>query len=104
MAGGGSKTSTTNANTSEDRLFVYTNLVLACNPPPSLPVSLLSLSLSIHACVYATAFFFFLTLLKISQGKKKEVKKETGLGLSAKKDDNFGEWYSEVPHHLWIFY
>lgn len=28
--------------------------------------------------------------------KKKEVKKETGLGLSAKKDDNFGEWYSEV--------
>lgn len=28
--------------------------------------------------------------------KKKDVKKETGLGLSAKKDDNFGEWYSEV--------
>ncbi|XP_057461675.1 proline--tRNA ligase, cytoplasmic isoform X2 [Actinidia eriantha] len=28
--------------------------------------------------------------------KKKEVKKETGLGLSSKKDDNFGEWYSEV--------
>ncbi|KAL9243175.1 hypothetical protein vseg_017096 [Gypsophila vaccaria] len=31
-----------------------------------------------------------------SGGKKKEVKKETGLGLSFKKDDNFGEWYSEV--------
>ncbi|THG22243.1 hypothetical protein TEA_022555 [Camellia sinensis var. sinensis] len=30
-----------------------------------------------------------------NKGKKKEVKKETGLGLSAKKDDNFGEWYSE---------
>ncbi|KAK4840955.1 hypothetical protein QYF36_022264 [Acer negundo] len=29
-------------------------------------------------------------------GKKKEVKKETGLGLSFKKDENFGEWYSEV--------
>ncbi|CAL5352139.1 unnamed protein product [Camellia sinensis] len=31
-----------------------------------------------------------------NKGKKKEVKKETGLGLSAKKDDNFGEWYSEI--------
>ncbi|KAL1557610.1 proline--tRNA ligase [Salvia divinorum] len=31
-----------------------------------------------------------------AKGKKKEVKKETGLGLSHKKDDNFGEWYSEV--------
>ncbi|KAB2609988.1 proline--tRNA ligase C19C7.06 [Pyrus ussuriensis x Pyrus communis] len=29
-------------------------------------------------------------------GKKKEVKKETGLGLSKKKDENFGEWYSEA--------
>jgi prolyl-tRNA synthetase len=29
-------------------------------------------------------------------GKKKEVKKETGLGLTNKKADNFGEWYSEV--------
>ena len=28
--------------------------------------------------------------------KKKEVKKETKLGLAYKKDDNFGEWYSEV--------
>lgn len=24
------------------------------------------------------------------------MKKETGLGLSKKKDENFGEWYSEV--------
>lgn len=31
-----------------------------------------------------------------SGGKKKEVKKETGLGLSFKKDENFAEWYSEV--------
>ncbi|PKA63035.1 prolyl-tRNA synthetase [Apostasia shenzhenica] len=28
--------------------------------------------------------------------RKKEVKKETGLGLTNKKDENFGEWYSEV--------
>lgn len=28
--------------------------------------------------------------------KKKELKKETGLGLTYKKDENFGEWYSEV--------
>ncbi|KAM0954599.1 putative proline--tRNA ligase [Dioscorea sansibarensis] len=31
-----------------------------------------------------------------SKGRKKEVKKETGLGLTYKKDENFGEWYSEV--------
>ncbi|KAI4319920.1 hypothetical protein MLD38_033459 [Melastoma candidum] len=29
-------------------------------------------------------------------GKKKEVKKETELGLSIKKDENFGDWYQEV--------
>ncbi|KAF9607896.1 hypothetical protein IFM89_003600 [Coptis chinensis] len=29
-------------------------------------------------------------------GKKKQVKKETGLALTHKKDENFGEWYSEV--------
>lgn len=34
--------------------------------------------------------------IMIPGGKKKEVKKETGLGLSHKKDENFGEWYSEV--------
>ncbi|GAB2233627.1 hypothetical protein Droror1_Dr00002853, partial [Drosera rotundifolia] len=27
--------------------------------------------------------------------KKKVVKKETGLGMTYKKDENFGEWYSE---------
>lgn len=32
----------------------------------------------------------------LSEEKKKEVKKETGLCLSNKKDENFGEWYSEV--------
>ncbi|XP_004494473.1 proline--tRNA ligase, cytoplasmic [Cicer arietinum] len=31
-----------------------------------------------------------------SGGKKKEVKKETGLGLTNRKAENFGEWYSEV--------
>eukprot|EP00898_Chlorokybus_atmophyticus_P005396 jgi/Chlat1/5858/Chrsp4S06371 len=30
------------------------------------------------------------------QSAKKEVKKETQLGLSVKKDDDFGRWYSEV--------
>ncbi|MED6167999.1 hypothetical protein PIB30_008021 [Stylosanthes scabra] len=33
---------------------------------------------------------------KQSGAKKKEVKKETGLGLTNRKADNFGEWYSEV--------
>ncbi|KAF5196738.1 Proline--trna ligase [Thalictrum thalictroides] len=28
----------------------------------------------------------------VGGGKKKQVKKETGLGLTNKKDDNFGEW------------
>ncbi|KAJ4896404.1 Class II aaRS and biotin synthetases superfamily protein [Raphanus sativus] len=36
--------------------------------------------------------------------KKKDVKKETGLGLSVKKDENFGEWYSEVCKHEMIEY
>jgi len=29
-------------------------------------------------------------------GAKKEMKKETRLGISNKKDENFGDWYSEV--------
>lgn len=33
---------------------------------------------------------------------KKEVKKETGLGLAFKKEDNFGEWYSDVSNLLII--
>lgn len=34
----------------------------------------------------------------LAGAKKKEVKKETGLGLTHRKADNFGEWYSEVFH------
>lgn len=34
--------------------------------------------------------------MSFSAPKKKEVKKETGLGLTYRKDENFGEWYSEV--------
>ncbi|RRT65361.1 hypothetical protein BHE74_00024066 [Ensete ventricosum] len=30
--------------------------------------------------------------------RKKEVKKETGLGLTYKKHESFGEWYSEKDH------
>ncbi|RZC92293.1 hypothetical protein C5167_026924 [Papaver somniferum] len=29
-------------------------------------------------------------------GRSKEVKKKTSLGLSNKRDENFGDWYSEV--------
>lgn len=36
---------------------------------------------------------------RFSGGKKKEVKKETGLGLTYKKAENFGEWYSEVSDY-----
>jgi prolyl-tRNA synthetase len=28
--------------------------------------------------------------------KKKEVKKESGLGLAFKKEENFGDWYSDL--------
>ena len=35
-------------------------------------------------------------MIEFIGGKKKEVKKETGLGLANRKDENFGEWYSEV--------
>lgn len=40
--------------------------------------------------------FKYCFVICLSEAKKKEVKKETGLGLSYKKDENFGEWYSEV--------
>lgn len=43
-------------------------------------------------------------LLTFVGGKKKELKKETGLGLSYKKDDNFGEWYSEVCLRCLVLY
>ena len=39
---------------------------------------------------------FFAFGCRLAGGKKKEVKKETKLGMAYKKDDNFGEWYSEV--------
>jgi prolyl-tRNA synthetase len=39
----------------------------------------------------------------MSDGKKKEVKKETGLGLTFKKEENFGEWYSEVSKGFFVF-
>ncbi|GJN11637.1 hypothetical protein PR202_ga29840 [Eleusine coracana subsp. coracana] len=35
-------------------------------------------------------------LLWVEGKKKKEVKKETKLGMAYKKDENFGEWFSEV--------
>lgn len=49
-------------------------------------------------CIYKVAILAPLNFLVhlFSGGKKKEVKKETGLGLSYKKEENFGEWYSEV--------
>ncbi|XP_020594025.1 proline--tRNA ligase, cytoplasmic-like [Phalaenopsis equestris] len=37
----------------------------------------------------------WIQLAQRMQGKK-GVKKETGLGLTYKKDENFGEWYSEA--------
>ena len=47
--------------------------------------------------IYGNCVFLdLMACLAFSGGKKKEVKKETGLGISYKKDDNFGEWYSEV--------
>jgi len=41
--------------------------------------------------------------VKMADGKKKEVKKETGLGLTFKKEENFGEWYSEVSKGFFVF-
>lgn len=53
----------------------------------------------IDTCCENFAFVFGF----IGGGKKKEVKKETGLGLSFKKDENFGEWYSEVRWNCLFF-
>lgn len=49
-----------------------------------------------HNGVTVSAFAKCCVVVDILGGKKKEVKKETGLGLSVTKDENFGEWYSEV--------
>lgn len=48
-----------------------------------------------YVCI-SGAYFYLQWTFDLLGGKKKEVKKETGLGLSFKKDENFGEWYSEV--------
>ncbi|KAL6137648.1 hypothetical protein ACLB2K_062938 [Fragaria x ananassa] len=43
---------------------------------------------------------FLWKYLSASGGKKKDVEKETGLGLiKKKKNENFGEWYLEVVVH-----
>nr|DAD25073.1 TPA_asm: hypothetical protein HUJ06_026537 [Nelumbo nucifera] len=57
----------------------------------------------VFVCSLSFVFLVIAVLISVSLypgGKKKEVKKETGLGLSNKKDDNFGEWYSEVSIHV----
>lgn len=45
---------------------------------------------------FFAGFEIFAFGCRLAGGKKKEVKKETKLGMAYKKDDNFGEWYSEV--------
>lgn len=53
----------------------------------------------IHAYSHLCIYMFFLLMASersLAGGKKKEVKKETGLGLTHRKAENFGEWYSEV--------
>jgi len=53
----------------------------------------------IHAYSHLCICIFFLLIVSqrsLAGGKKKEVKKETGLGLTHRKAENFGEWYSEV--------
>lgn len=59
-----------------------------------------------NACMISVWFEYSpnSVLLTFVGGKKKEVKKETGLGLSYKKDDNFGEWYSEVCLRCLVLY
>jgi hypothetical protein len=49
------------------------------------------LCLTVCSCVC-----FWCCVTEFPGAKKKEVKKETGLGLTNSKDENFGEWYSEV--------
>ena len=54
----------------------------------------------IVVCLFCSCYFVYVCFLccvfDFLGGKKKEVKKETGLGLVNRKDENFGEWYSEV--------
>ncbi|KAM5578990.1 proline--tRNA ligase, cytoplasmic-like [Rosa sericea] len=58
----------------------------------------LSSGLSIVVCLGCFSAFL-LKYLSGSGGKKKDVEKETGLGVIKKKNENFGEWYSEVVVH-----
>ena len=51
---------------------------------------------SVRRCWVFAGFEIFAFGCRLAGGKKKEVKKETKLGMAYKKDDNFGEWYSEV--------
>ncbi|KAL2943086.1 Proline--tRNA ligase cytoplasmic [Bienertia sinuspersici] len=72
--------------------------VFALNPSSLTRPCLSSRILSIFSSYHSTSVFAMAgeSKSKSGGGKKKEVKKETGLGLTNKKDDNFGEWYSEV--------
>ncbi|XP_004305293.1 PREDICTED: putative proline--tRNA ligase C19C7.06 [Fragaria vesca subsp. vesca] len=59
----------------------------------------LSSSLSVAVCLGCFSAFLW-KYLSASGGKKKDVEKETGLGLiKKKKNENFGEWYLEVVVH-----
>lgn len=58
----------------------------------------------VHSCVFLAIWkilslvhsFILCCIIDFIGVKRKEVKKETGLGITNCKDDNFGEWYSEV--------
>lgn len=54
-------------------LFVYTNLVLACNPPPSLPVSF---SLYLYKCVCECNSVFFDCVENLSREKEGSQKRD----------------------------
>jgi len=54
----------------------------------------------VRRCWVFAGFEIFAFGCLLAGGKKKEVKKETKLGMAYKKDENFGEWYSEVR---WVF-
>ena len=43
-----------------------------------------------------SAYFFQFVVVGWTDAKAKDVKKETKLGLPFKKDENFGDWYSDV--------
>lgn len=49
---------------------------------------------AVSAICYSVSYN--LQLMSFLGIKKKEVKKISGLGLSVTRDENFGEWYSQV--------